>query len=148
MEIGPSLAHLDGVLHSGEVARGSHDSTGKQHIKIKPMDPPSWDGKYRSFSRFKKLWDENIASKVEDGAQHLLLCQSLPKHILDNISTISDSAQDIWKFLDEKYGRSDTVAREVMAEMMALDSKRLGKQFMTKFCVMLLDTHSCLTAIG
>ena len=134
--------------NSGEVARESRASTGKQHIKIKPMDPPSWDGKYRSFSRFKKLWDENIASKVEDGAQHLLLCQSLPKHILDNISTISDSAQDIWKFLDEKYGRSDTVAREVMAEMMALDSKRLGKQFMTKFCVMLLDTHSCLTAIG
>lgn len=127
--------------------RLSHTSS-KQHIKIKPMDPPSWDGRYRSFSRFKKLWDENIASKVEDGAQHLLLCQSLPKHILDNISTISDSAQDIWKFLDEKYGKSDVVAREVMAEMMALDSKRLGKQFMIKFCTMLLDTHSSLTAIG
>ena len=133
---------------SGEVARASQTSSGRQHIKIKPMDPPSWDGKYRSFSRFKKLWDENIASKVEDGAQHLLLCQSLPKHILDNISTISDSAQDIWKFLDEKYGRSETVAREVMGELMALDSSRLGKQFMIKFCVMLLDTHSCLTAIG
>ena len=135
------------VGNNAEVARSTHTSS-KQHIKIKPMDPPTWDGRYRSFSRFKKLWDENIASKVEDGAQHLLLCQSLPKHILDNISTISDSAQDIWKFLDEKYGKSDVVAREVMAEMMALDSKRLGKQFMVKFCTMLLDTHSCLTAIG
>ena len=135
------------VGNTAEVARSTHTSS-KQHIKIKPMDPPTWDGRYRSFSRFKKLWDENIASKVEDGAQHLLLCQSLPKHILDNISTISDSAQDIWKFLDEKYGKSDVVAREVMAEMMALDSKRLGKQFMVKFCTMLLDTHSCLTAIG
>ena len=52
---------------------GTSPMLRKQHIKVKPMDPPTWDGKYRSFSRFKKLWDENIPSKVEDGAQHLLL---------------------------------------------------------------------------
>ena len=35
-----------------------------------------------------------------------------------------------------------------MAELMALDSKRLGKQYMVKFCTMLQDTHACLTTIG
>ena len=120
----------------------------KQPVKIRAMEPPKWDGRYRTFTRFKLLWDENIAPRVADSAQHMMLCESLPKHILSNISTMSNSAEDIWKYLDEKYGRSDVVAREVMAELMSLDSKRVGKLFISKFCTMMLDTHACLTAIG
>ena len=120
----------------------------KQPVKIKAMEPPRWDGRYRTFTRFKLLWDENIASRVADSAQHMMLCEALPKHILDNISTMSNSADDIWKYLDEKYGRSDVVAREIMAELMSLDSRKLGKQFISKFCTMMMDTLACLTAIG
>ena len=29
---------------------------GKQPVKIKAMDCPKWDGRYRTFVRFKKLW--------------------------------------------------------------------------------------------
>ena len=50
--------------------------------------------------------------------------------------------------MDEKYGRSDVVAREIMAELMSLDSRELGKQFISKFCTMMMDTLACLTAIG
>ena len=78
----------------------------------------------------------------------MMLCESLPKHILDNISTMSNSAEDIWKYLDEKYGKSDIVAREVMSELLSLDQKKLGKQFMGKFFTMMMDAHACLTAIG
>ena len=131
-----------------EDAQGGVSQLTKQPVKIKAMEPPKWDGKYRTFTRFKLLWDENIAPRIADSAQHMMLCESLPKHILDNISTMSNSAEDIWKYLDEKYGRSDIVAREVMSELLSLDHKKLGKKFMGKFFTMMMDTHACLTAIG
>ena len=117
-------------------------------MKIKPMDCPTWDGRYRTFPRFKKMWEENIATRHEDTALHYMLCQSLPKSILDNISTLSNSAEDIWKYLDNKFGKSDTVAREVMGELMSLDHKKLGMNFMGKFSTMLMDTHALLLNIN
>jgi hypothetical protein len=128
----------------------SHRSSagGKQPVKIKAMDCPKWDGRYRTFPRFKKLWDENISPRHEDSALHYMLCESLPRKVLDNISTLSNSAEDIWAYLDEKYGRPEIVAREVMAELMGLDSKKLGQQFMGKFCTMLMDTHSLLVTLN
>ena len=98
--------------------------------------------------RFKKLWEENISPRHEDSALHYMLCESLPKKVLDNISTLSNSAEDIWAYLDEKYGKPEIVAREVMAELMGLDSRKLGQQFMGKFCTMLLDTHSLLVTLN
>ena len=69
-------------------APGSGRVVGKQPVKIKPMDCPTWDGKYRTFPRFKKLWEENISPRHEDTALHFMLCQALPKSVLDNISTL------------------------------------------------------------
>ena len=77
-----------------------------------------------------------------------MLCQSLPKKVLDNISTLSTSAEEIWTYLDMKYGKPEIVAREVMAELMGMDHRKLGQQFMGKFCTMLLDTHSLLVTIN
>ncbi|MEO1466256.1 MAG: hypothetical protein AAFR89_08510, partial [Cyanobacteria bacterium J06633_1] len=45
-----------------------------------------------------KMWDENITPRYEDTALHYLLCQALPKTVLENISTLSDSAEDIWHY--------------------------------------------------
>ena len=127
----------------------SFDNSASKHpVKIKSMDCPTWDGKYRTFPRFKKMWDENITPRHQDSALHFLLCQSLPKSILDNISTLSDSAEDIWKYLDDKYGKPDVVAREVMGELMALDHNKLGQRFMCKFVTLLLDTETLLKSIN
>ena len=46
---------------------------GKQPVKIKAMDCPTWDGRYRTFPRFKKMWEENITPRHEDSALHYLL---------------------------------------------------------------------------
>ena len=48
----------------------------------------------------------------------------------------TNSAEDIWKYLDNKFGKSDTVAREVLGELMSMHHKKLGKNFST----MLMDT--------
>ena len=120
----------------------------KQQIKLKPMECPTWDGKFKTFARFKKLWSENITPRHEDSALHFMLCQALPKHVLDNISTLTNSADEIWEYLEDKYGKPEVVAREVMSELMGLDSKKLGSKFITKFCTILLDTHTLLTSLG
>ena len=120
----------------------------KEPVKIKPIDCPTWDGKFRTFARFQKLWKENITPRHEDSALHLMLVQCLPKFVLENISTLTDSADDIWKYLEEKYGKPEVVAREVMSELMGLESRKLGQKFMGKFCTLLLDTHSLLTSMG
>ena len=72
-----------------------------------------------------------------------MLCQSLPKNVLDNISILSSSADVIWTYLADKYGKPEVVAKEVMSELMALDSKKLGQ----KFCTMVLDTNTLLASI-
>ena len=120
----------------------------KEPVKIKPIDCPTWDGKYRTFARFQKLWKENITPRHEDSALHLMLVQCLPKSVLENISTLTDSADDIWKYLEDKYGKPEVIAREVMSELMGLESRKLGQKFMGKFCTLLLDTHTLLTSMG
>ena len=127
---------------------GKYLPAKKEPVKIKPIDCSTWDGKYRTFARFQKLWKENITPRHEDSALHLMLVQCLPKSILENISTLTDSADGIWKYLKEKYGNPDVVAKEVMSELMGLESRKLGQTFMEKFCTLLLDTHSLLTSMG
>ena len=54
----------------------SFDNSASKHpVKIKSMDCPTWDDKYRTFPRFKKMWDENITPRHQDSALHFLLCQ-------------------------------------------------------------------------
>ena len=93
-------AHTRPVVPPGDNAATATHGFAKQPVKIRAMEPPKWDGRYRTFTRFKLLWDENIATRVADSAQHMMLCEALPKHTMDNISTMSSSADDIWKYLD------------------------------------------------
>ena len=120
----------------------------KQPVKIKPLNCPTWDGRFRTFARFKLLWSENITPRHEESALHYMLCQSLPRHILDNISALTSTADEIWAYLEEKYGKPEIVAGEVIKELMNLDHRKLGGRFMGKFCTTLLDTHSLLVNLG
>ena len=82
-------------------------------------------------------------------ALHYMLCQSLPKHILDNISTLTNTAAEIWAYLEDRYGKPKVVAKEIMKELMELDHRKFGTQkFMIKFCTTLHDTHSLLINLG
>ena len=81
------------TLHSvrpaqASAARDSVSGLRKEPVKIKAMECPKWDGRYRTFVRFKKLWDENIAPRHEDSALHYKLCESLPKRVLDFCSVV------------------------------------------------------------
>ena len=117
-------------------------------MRIQPMPCPKWDGKLRSYAKFKKLWDENITPHYEDSALHVMLCESLPKEVLAKVSTLSNSADKIWNFLDRKYAQPDLVARETMSELYNLDEKKLGMELMSVLDVLLNDTLKLLQKTG
>ena len=133
-------------------AQGTGATAGaavKQQAKLKPMDAPKWDGKCKTFARFKKQWEEIVHQKVESTHEHhLLITDGLPKFILDNISTLSTSAEQIWDYLDKKFGNSKIVAKEITKELEALDHKKLGKSFMPKFTILVEDAYVSLNNLG
>ena len=70
------------------VGEASERVLKKELVKIKPIDRPTWDEKYRAFARFQKLRKENITPRHEDSVLHLMILQCLPKSVLENISTV------------------------------------------------------------
>ena len=120
----------------------------KKTIKTAPIPVPKWDGKTRSYPRFKKLWEENIIPHHEDSALHMMLVQSLPKDMLDEVSSLASSFQEIWDHLEEKAGKVEVVARDIMGDLLALNHKICGRKFISKFSVLLEDTEALLGSIG
>ena len=99
------------IVQGQQAGTAARAAARKQPVKIKALDCPTWDGKYGSFPRFKAMWTANIAPRHQDSSLHFMLCQSLPKSVLENISTFSSSADDIWSYLDGKYGKPEVVVQ-------------------------------------
>ena len=124
------------------------ERSDKRTIKTAPIPVPKWDGKTRSFPRFKKLWLENIIPHHEDSALHMMLVQSLPKELLEEVSSLASSFQEIWDHLEEKAGKVDVIAKDIMGDLLSLSHRKVGKKFVAKFSVMLEDSEAMLGAIG
>ena len=132
------------ATHTGEREK----RTEKKTIKTAPIPVPKWDGKTRTFPRFKKLWEENIIPYHEDSALHMMLVQSLPREMLDEVSSLASSFQEIWDHLEEKAGKVEVVARDIMGDLLSLSHKKSGKKFIPKFSVLLEDSEALLASIG
>ena len=59
------------------------DKIVKNNVRTAPMAVTKWDGKSRTYPRFKKMWEENIIPFHESSALHMMLVQALPSDILD-----------------------------------------------------------------
>ena len=124
------------------------DKVVKNRVKTAPMAVPKWDGKSRTYPRFKKMWEENIIPFHESSALHMMLVQALPDSILDEISSLASSYQVIWDHLEDKAGRGEVVARDIVGDLMRLDHKKYGRRFLAKFSAILEDSESLLESIG
>ena len=120
----------------------------KNRVKTAPMSVPKWDGRSRTYPRFKKMWEENIIPYHESSALHMMLVQALPEHILEEISSLASSYEVIWQHLEDKSGRAEVVARDIVGELMRLDHRKLGKRFLAKFSALLEDSEALLQTIG
>ena len=120
----------------------------KRSVKTAPIPMPKWDGKTRSFPRFKKLWSENIIPYHEESALHMMLVQALPGEVLDEVSSLASSFQEIWDHLEEKAGNSEVVARDIVGDLFNLNHKKFGNRFLARFSVLLEDSEALLNSIG
>ena len=88
----------------------------KRSVKTAPIPIPKWDGKSKTYPRFKLLWEENITPYHEPSALHMMLLQPLPSQVLEEILSLANSHQSIWEHLEEKSGKADVVAKDIMGE--------------------------------
>ena len=63
----------------------------------------------------------------------MMLVQALPLDILDEISSLASSYEVIWDHLEDKAGRGEVVARDILGDLMKLDHKKYGRRFLAKF---------------
>ena len=138
----------EGIPGEGSGSAGRVERNVKRSVKTAPIPVPKWDGKTRSFPRFKKLWTENILPFHEESALHMMLVQSLPTEVLDEVSSLASSYQEIWDHLEEKAGKSEVIARDIMGDLFALNHKKSGSKFLARFSVLLEDSEALLISIG
>ena len=127
---------------------GNREEIKKNRVKTAPMPVPKWDGRSRTYPRFKKMWEENIIPYNESSALHMMLVQALPELILEEISSLASSYEVIWDHLENKAGRAEVVARDIVGELMRVDHKKLGKRFFPKYSALLEDSEALLTTMG
>ena len=121
---------------------------GKQFIKMKPLDPPSFDGQAKNYARFKERFQELIASTYGAQAQLEFLEGALPERIKDRMSMVKKTPEQLWEQLDEMFGDPRVMVNEAMADLHSLDYKKLGNSFISKFSATLNDTEKLLEANG
>ena len=64
----------EGTSGGGSSSVGREERNVKRSsVKTAPIPVPKWDGKTRSFPRFKKPWTENIFPFHEESALHMML---------------------------------------------------------------------------
>ena len=138
----------EGTSTTGSAGTVKEERNVKRSVKTAPIPVPKWDGKTRTFPRFKKLWTENILPFHEESALHMMLVASLPGDVLDEVSSLASSYQEIWDHLEDKAGKSEVVARDIMGDMFAISHKKYGSKFMARFSVILEDSEALLKSIG
>ena len=118
----------------------------KQSVKLKPLDPPEFDGKAKEYARFKQRFEEMISPRFDSMGQLEFLERAIPKWVKERMSLVKKTPEQLWKQLDDMFADPKVMLREAMDELHSLDHKTLGKNFIYKFAATLLDTETLLDA--
>ena len=79
---------------------------------------PTFDGKVRSYARFRKDFQEIVLPYVKKVQQPFSLRQCLPKEVIDNvIGACCDNVDEMFERLDKKYGDSGKIVEAVVKEI-------------------------------
>ena len=116
--------------------------------KMKPLDPPSFNGKARDYARFKERFEEMITPNYDQMAQLEFLERALPAGVKSMMSMIRKTPDQIWEQLNAKYDDPKVVVQETLEEVRGLDAKKLGDGFITKLSVTLTDAETLLDVDG
>ena len=156
---GPQLAPVGGAARGAAAAEGgggearlqavgAHGGMAKSSIKMKPLDPPVFDGKARNYARYRQKFKEMIEDNFDAMVQLQYLEQGLPEKVRDRMSMVQKSPEQIWTQLDAMYNDPKVLVKEAVQDLHNLDKKKLGDNFIPKFAATLLDTETLLDAVG
>ena len=92
-------------MHQAEVGGGAvgRDLAGpsgaghRQTIKLKPLEAPVFDGKAKSYARFKQRFEEMISASYDTMGQLEFLESALPAKIKGRMSLVSKTPKQIWE---------------------------------------------------
>ena len=82
-------------------ANPQHQQVSRSSIKMKPLDPPVFDGKAKSYARFKQRFREMIEDNFDAMVQLEYLERGLPEKVKDRMSMVQKTPEQIWAQLDE-----------------------------------------------
>ena len=132
----------------GEVAAvrqaGHIQAPHKQSIKLKPLDAPSFDGRAKSYTRFKQRFQEMIAGSYDEMGQLEFLEIALPEKVKDKMSLVQKTTDQLWVQLDEMFADPKVMLKEAMEELHAIDAAKLGENFIAKLAATLVDTETLM----
>ena len=79
---------------------------------------PAFSGDIRDYPRFKSEFQKHVAplNKSEDAAAYLLK-SCLKKEALSVVKNVDDDLNQMWKRLDDRYGRSLKLVDEIVNEI-------------------------------
>ena len=110
-----------------KLAISKNETSGGQGIRLEHMKMPVFDGDIRDYPRFKSdfLKQPVPQMKSKDSTAYVLR-SCLTKMPLDIVKNMDDDLDEMWKRLDEKYGKPSKLADVVMYDIKKLCAIREG----------------------
>ena len=90
-------------------------------LKMERMKMPKFEGDIRDYPRFKSDFTKHVMPLVtsSDSAAYILK-SCLDKQPLETVKNVDDDLDEMWRRLDEKYGRSSKIVDAIMYDIKLL----------------------------
>ena len=109
------------------LAISKNETRAGQGIKLEHMKMPVFDGDSRDYPRFKSDFLKQVVPEMKSKDSTAYVLRScLTKVPPDIVKNVDDDLDEMWKRLDEKYGKPSKLADVVMYDIKKLRPIRQG----------------------
>ena len=80
---------------------------------------PKFEGDIREYARFKSQYNKVVKPHVknEDDEIYVLKTECLKKEAEEHVRNVDDSLQEIWKRLEDRFGRPELASRAFLSDL-------------------------------
>ena len=150
-ELPPSLSRSESLASMAGPDMGGRGTGqgGGNSLKVKSLDPPSWNGNVRTYHPFKDLFKEAIGKRCERFTQIQYMKLAIPKSIWAELDTHASEPQLIWDQLDQDYGSPTLQLRACTMELSEVAQRKLpDREKVVKVAATLIEVEAALTLAG
>ena len=110
-----------------KLAISINETSGGQVIRLEHMKMPVFDGDIRDYPRFKSDFLKQVVPEIKSKDSTAYVLRSCSTKIPpDIVKNVDDDLDEMWKRLDEKYGKPSKLADVVMYDINKLRAVREG----------------------